>query len=87
MGAKSIIIDVREPEEFAASHVSGAINIPLGQIQSGNVNLEGANKSDTIVVYCSSGNRSSQAKAILEGRGYTNVQNGINQQNVEHNLQ
>ena len=50
------IIDVRSPEEFAAGHVKGAINIPFDQIEQ-HQNLLNTLKPRTLVVYCRSGRR------------------------------
>ena len=50
------IIDVRSPEEFAAGHVKGAINIPFDQIEQ-HQNLLNTLKPSTLVVYCRSGRR------------------------------
>ena len=66
------ILDVRTPEEFAAGHVPGAINIPyteLGERYSER-ELEG---SDELVVYCQSGRRAAIAEAALSELGFTNV--------------
>jgi len=80
-----VIVDVREPEEYVASHVAGALNILLSQIQSGQADLADLSKDDKVVVYCNSGNRSALAKALLERQGFKNITNGINQANVEAN--
>lgn len=83
--SKQIIIDVREPSEFAASHVSGAVNIPLGQIGQDNV-LTGIDKDDEITVYCRSGGRSGMALNLLKAKGFSNVTNGINEDHVTASL-
>ena len=79
---KHIFIDVREPEEFVLSHVSGAINIPLGELETSEV-LNKLDSDEPIVVYCRSGNRSEHAKKYLKNIGYNNVVNGINQETIE----
>ena len=61
-----IIVDVRTDEEYNASHVKGAINIPYDEIDE-NVNLD---KSKTILVYCKSGTRSNIAYNTLTSLGY-----------------
>ncbi len=68
-GAK--LYDVRTPEEFAAGFFAEATNLPLQDIQQGK--LPDTSKDQKIYVYCRSGNRSGQAKQILEDEGYTNV--------------
>ena len=75
----SYLVDVRTPSEFASGSVKGAVNIPLDKI-SGQVSKFKGKKN--IVVFCRSGNRSSQAKSILEKNGFKNVVNGGTWQNV-----
>jgi rhodanese-related sulfurtransferase len=70
---ETFYVDVRTPAEFAQGSVKGAVNIPLDQIEKQLVKFKG---KKNIVVFCRSGNRSSQAKAILEQYGITNVSNG-----------
>ena len=69
----AFLVDVRTPSEFASGHAPGSVNIPLDQVQNQLTKFKG--KKD-IVVFCRSGNRSSQAKSILEGNGFNNVTNG-----------
>lgn len=70
----ALVVDVRTPAEFSAGHYEGAINIPLDQVQS-RMN-EFGDKDKPIIVYCRSGNRSGQAKKILESSGFKDVING-----------
>lgn len=74
------IIDVREPSEYADSHVEGAVNIPLGDIMK---RLDEIPKEEDVVVYCRSGGRAGVAVQGLGSMGYTNIINGINQAEVE----
>ena len=67
------LVDVRTPEEFAAGAVEGAVNIPLDEIET---RLDEFKGKKHIVVMCRSGNRSKQAKEILEKNGFTNVTDG-----------
>lgn len=83
--SKQVIIDVREPAEFATSHVAGAINIPLGEITSDN-SLVDIDKHDKIIVYCRSGGRSGMATALLKAKGFEDVTNGINENTINANL-
>ncbi|KGN72240.1 sulfurtransferase [Porphyromonas gulae] len=69
----AFLVDVRTPGEFASGSVSGAVNIPLDRIAS---RLDELKNKKTIIVFCRSGNRSSQAKSILERNGFSNVLNG-----------
>ncbi len=65
------IYDVRTPEEFSQKHVDGAINFNVEDMQSGT--LPTVAKDSQIYVYCRSGNRSNQAKELLESKGFSNV--------------
>lgn len=78
-----IIIDVREPDEYATGHVKGAINIPPAELMRGAKKLEGVPKDTQLVLYCVSGSRSNVSSHILRGMGYTNLVNGMNRQRVE----
>ena len=73
-GKRGTIIDVRTPGEFAGKHVSGAINIPLDEVEKRIKELDELPKP--IVAYCKSGNRSSMAVAILKQNGITDTING-----------
>jgi phage shock protein E len=69
----AFLVDVRTPEEFAEGSAAGAVNIPLQEIGQRLEEFKGKNQ---IVVFCRSGNRSSQAKSILEQNGFKNIING-----------
>ena len=69
----AFLVDVREPAEFAGGTVKGAVNIPLGRVAAELNKFKG---KENIVVFCRSGNRSNQAKNILEQNGFKNVING-----------
>ncbi len=71
----ALLVDVRTPEEYAAGHLPGAVNIPLDQLPK---RLEELGKpgEQTIVVYCRSGNRSGQALGWLNRQGYDQVHYG-----------
>ncbi|PZR01239.1 MAG: sulfurtransferase [Flavobacterium psychrophilum] len=77
----AFLVDVRSPEEFAAGSVKGAVNIPLDKITS---QLAKFKNKKSIVVFCLSGNRSRQAKSILEKNGFQHVINGGPWQNLSH---
>jgi len=70
----AVFLDVREPEEFKAGHIPGAINIPRGLLEF-QIEQQAPDKNTTIVVYCRSGNRSALAAATLMNMGYKNVFN------------
>ena len=64
----AVLADVRDPEEFAAGHIPGAVNLPLSALGSIPV------KRDTpLYLYCLRGTRSLRAAALLKRSGYTNV--------------
>lgn len=70
-----VLIDVREPEEFAEGHVKGAVNVPLSQLKPG-VKLQAVpNLEDKVLVQCKSGVRAENASKILVQTGYKNVYN------------
>ena len=70
----AFLVDVRTPEEFNGGNVKGSVNIPLDIIS---FQLEKFKDKKNIVVFCRSGNRSGQAKIILEHNGIANVTNGV----------
>lgn len=67
-----IILDVRREDEYQTGHIEGAVCIPNEVISSQAENLL-PDKEQEILVYCRSGNRSSQATNKLLDLGYTNV--------------
>ena len=67
-----ILLDVRTAEEFAEKHIPGAICIPNELIGSDEI-PELPDKSQLIMVYCRSGNRSKQAAQKLADLGYVNI--------------
>mgnify|MGYP000633611001 CR=1 FL=1 len=75
----AFLVDVRTPGEFAEGNVKGSVNIPLDQVQN---QLAKFKAKENIVVFCRSGNRSGQAKAILEQNGFNNVTNGGTWQDI-----
>jgi phage shock protein E len=75
----AFLVDVRTAAEFAEGHVKGSTNIPLDQVAS---QLEKFKGKEQIIVFCRSGNRSGQAKMILEQNGIKNVTNGGTWQDV-----
>lgn len=61
----ALLIDVREPDEFASGHIPGAVNLPLSAIAS--VDLP---KEKFLFLYCLRGTRSMRAAGILKRMGY-----------------
>lgn len=69
----SIVLDVREAEEYEAGHIPGAVLLPVGSI-SGDTAAAAIPETDSLVlVYCRSGRRSKLAAEALAGLGYSNV--------------
>jgi rhodanese-related sulfurtransferase len=67
--AELVVLDVRTPEEFAAGHVPGALNVAHDQVEARLPELA-AYKSKDVVVYCRSGRRSDIALKVLEANGF-----------------
>ncbi len=65
-----LLIDVRNPDEFAQYHLATAINMPLDTIKD---TLSILDKQATIVLYCQTGKRSLLAKQQLSSYGFNNV--------------
>ena len=76
----AILIDVRSSEEFAEGSVRGAINIPVDVLEN---NVEKLPTDKHIIVFCKSGNRAAEAKAILEENNITDVINGGSWEEVQ----
>lgn len=70
---KAVVVDVCDAGEFAAGHVTGAKNIPLGELEA---KLPGMvkNKALPVILVCASGARSSRAVAIAKKLGYEQAQ-------------
>jgi rhodanese-related sulfurtransferase len=70
------LIDVRTPEEYAAGHLFGAMNIPLSEFQTNLASwLPRLPREVPLILYCGVGARSLQAATILVEAGLTNVLN------------
>ncbi|RYF07960.1 MAG: rhodanese-like domain-containing protein [Comamonadaceae bacterium] len=70
---KAVVIDVSEPDEFAAGHVNGAKNVPLGQLQE-RLPLVVKNKALPLVLVCAKGARAQRGVAVAKKLGYENTQ-------------
>ena len=75
-GTDEVLVDVREPYEFAGGNIPGARNIPLGDIPNAADELK---KFKTVYVNCRSGGRSAHACEFLVGVGVhaVNVEGGM----------
>lgn len=69
-----ILIDVREPAEYAAGHLKGAISVPRGVLEFKIADLPAIKGADTdIVLYCKTSGRAALAAQSLAALGYQNV--------------
>lgn len=68
------IIDVRTPGEYAAGHLEGAVNIDVSAATFKS-QISALAPTGTYALYCHSGNRAAQAKAIMDAAGFTQVTN------------
>jgi phage shock protein E len=66
----ALLVDVRTPEEFAAAHLPGALNLPVADLER---RLHELPRDRPLVLYCRSGNRSAKAAARLRSEGFTAV--------------
>ncbi|TAF51218.1 MAG: rhodanese-like domain-containing protein [Sphingobacteriia bacterium] len=70
------LVDVREPQEHADFNIGGLL-LPLGQIQTMQIDDIENLKEETVYLYCRSGNRSGQACMILDTMGFKNTVNVV----------
>ena len=76
--ADTLLIDIREPAEFARGHIQGAFHIPRGMLEFEILKLlehhtESPANCD-IILYCGTGGRSALATKSLNDMGFANVQ-------------
>lgn len=79
-GRDILLIDVREPAEFAQLHIQGSINVPRGVLEQAcewdfddTVPALAAGREREIVLICRSGHRSVFAADVMQQLGFTNV--------------
>ena len=70
----ALLIDVRSPDEYAAGHLDGAINIPHDQVLPLSWFIK--DKRRDVVLYCGSGKRAGKAVKGLEEMGFVAIYNG-----------
>lgn len=73
-GRKTVLLDVRTPEEYKEFHIPNSISLPLAQLKAGIGKVAG-DKAAEIIVYCLSGVRSAAACKQLAAMGYIHVSN------------
>jgi rhodanese-related sulfurtransferase len=68
-----VVVDVREPEEFAAGHMTGAKNVPLNQLEE-KLTAAVKNKAVPLLLVCATGSRAQRAVAVAKKLGYEQAQ-------------
>ncbi|NKI22071.1 rhodanese-like domain-containing protein [Paenibacillus dendritiformis] len=74
----AVIVDVREPSEYAQGHITSALNRPLSGLAA---KVSGIPQGKKLYVICQSGMRSARAAGLLRRHGYAdvvNVRGGMN---------
>ncbi len=69
---RAVLLDVRDPHEWAAGHAVGAVHIPLTRLAS---RIDEVPRDRTVYVICASGNRSKVAAQILHRAGIESAVN------------
>lgn len=72
----ALLVDVREPDEYAAGHAPGSVLIPVGQLNQRLKELDG-HQNKPVVLICRSGRRSVAAAEILQKAGFGEVRNVV----------
>ncbi|MBC5992654.1 rhodanese-like domain-containing protein [Pontibacter cellulosilyticus] len=74
LSSKSVLLDVRTPEEFSAGHLDGAENVDY---RGGDFAKQMSNwdKDKVYYLYCASGNRSGKAAELLREAGFKHIYN------------
>lgn len=67
-----VLLDVREPAEYAICQIEGSILIPMGEITS---RIQELDEDDEIICICHHGMRSMQVAMYLESQGFANTVN------------
>lgn len=66
------LLDVRNPDEYAAGRLAGAKLVPVAELESRLAELP-ADKKTPVLVYCAKGGRSAKAARLLSEKGYEAV--------------
>lgn len=67
-----VVLDVRTPEEFATGHLAGAVMIDFNGPEF-EAQIDALDRDTPYLLYCRSGNRSGQARALMEQLGFVDV--------------
>ncbi len=70
---RAVVVDVCEPEEFAAGHVGGARNVPVALLETRLTEVV-KNKTVPLILVCASGARANRALAVARKLGYDKAQ-------------
>jgi len=70
---RAVVVDVAEAEEFAAGHVGGAKNVPVGQLEQRLPEVV-KNKTLPLILVCPTGARANRALAVARKLGYDKAQ-------------
>jgi sulfur-carrier protein adenylyltransferase/sulfurtransferase len=68
----SVLVDVREEDEWSEGHIPGAVHVPRGFLES-RIERVAPDHAQPVVLYCAVGSRSAFAAKTLEELGYENV--------------
>ncbi|WP_026690309.1 rhodanese-like domain-containing protein [Alteribacter aurantiacus] len=68
----TVVIDIREPEEYDAGHIPGVPLLPMNAVPE---MVEGFDKEKEYIFICRSGNRSQNVALFLKDKGYDRVTN------------
>lgn len=80
--AGALVLDVRSPEEFAAGHLEGAVNIPHTELDRITAAI-GDDRDRPVILYCRSGGRAGRVLESLETLGYRNALNATGLEALE----
>lgn len=70
-----LLLDVREPDEYHAGHLAGAINVPRGVLEfrlSGDATLGDTGRQ--VLLYCKTSGRAALAARVMQDMGFVQVQ-------------
>jgi rhodanese-related sulfurtransferase len=84
--SKTVLLDVREPQEFALAHIEGSLLIPMNTVPAELQKIEGLADDGDVLVLCHHGVRSLQVAAWLRARGRENavsISGGIDRWSLE----
>ena len=69
---RGVVVDVCSADEYAQSHIKGALNVPLDELEA-RLDKAVKNKSTPVIMVCAAGARSKRAQAMAQKLGYEKV--------------